>query len=72
MARISQGIVMETMRRGAVSILLVLGTALAFYNAAAFRTDKYGLYFKDDNQLWLAIGVAMLAAAWLLRNWKKL
>ena len=64
--------IIELARRGAVSILYVAGLALAFYNITAFRTDQYGLYFKDENQLWLAIGVSMLATGWLIRSWNRL
>jgi len=63
---------LETIKKGVVSILYAVGSALTAYNITAFKSDKYGVYFVDDNQLWLAIGVGMLAVGWLTRNWKKL
>jgi hypothetical protein len=72
MAQISQLKWIEPVKRGAVSVLYVVGSAFAAYNITAFKTDKFGLYFKDDNQLWLAVGVALIAIGWAIRHWKKL
>jgi len=59
-------------RQMGVSALYTVGSALTAYNITAFKTDKYGLYFHDDNQLWLAVGVALLLVGWVVRNWKKI
>lgn len=59
-------------RQVAVSALYTVGSALAAYNITAFKSDKYGLYYHDDNQLWLAIGVGLAIAGWVVRNWKKI
>lgn len=62
----------ELIKRMVISILFVSGTMLFLYNVTAFRVDKFGLYYKDGNQLWLAIGATLLVVGWLIRNWKKL
>ena len=59
-------------KQGAVSVLYIGGSALTAYNFTAFKTDKYGLYFHDDNQFWLATGVGILITGWVIRNWKKI
>lgn len=63
---------MEIIKKAVISILYVSGSMLTLYNLAAFKSDKFGLYYKDGNQLWLAIGVTLIVAGWLTRNWKKL
>lgn len=63
---------MNLARQGAVSALYIGGAALAAYNFTAFKSDKYGVYFQDDNQFWLAIGVALVMTGWVVRNWKKI
>ena len=62
--------VMDLVKQGGVSTLYVLGSALAAYNITAFKSDKFGLYYHDDNQLWFAIGVGMAVIGWAIRNWK--
>ena len=62
----------ELIKRGGVSVLYILGTILAAYNITAFKSDRFGLYFKDDNQLWFAIGAGLIVLAWVIRNWKKM
>ena len=61
----------DLIKRVAVSILYVIGASLAAYHLTAFKTDKFGLYFKDGDQLWFAIGVGMIVIGWTIRNWKK-
>ena len=67
----AQAQMVDLIKRGAVLILYVFGTVLTAYHITAFKGDKYGLYFRDDDQLWLAIGVGLIAAGWAIRNWKK-
>jgi hypothetical protein len=62
----------DIVKRGAASALYISGSALASYNITAFKTDKFGTYFRDDNQFWLAVGVALIVTGWAIRNWKKL
>ena len=52
--------------------LFTTGSALTTYNLFAFRVDKYGFYFKDADQFWLAIGVGMLLFGWIIKNWKSI
>ena len=63
--------VVDLIKRVVVSILYILGTPLAAYHLTAFKNDKVGMYFKDGNQLWLAIGIGMVVVGWVIRNWKK-
>lgn len=67
-----QAQMIDLIKRGAVSVLYVLGIALTAYHLTAFTNDKFGLYFKDDNQLWLAIGLGLITLGWAIRNWKKI
>ena len=54
------------------AVLYICGAALATYNLFAFKLTKAGnLYFRDDNQLWLSVGVAMIVAALVIKNWNK-
>ncbi len=59
-------------RRGAISISYLAGALLTAYNITAFKTDKFGLFYNDDNQYWLAVGIALLGLGWVIRNWKKI
>ena len=59
-------------RQSAVSVLYISGSMLTAYHITAFKTDKWGLYFHDDNQFWIAIGVGLLIAGWAIRNWKNI
>jgi len=68
----SKPAVLDLVKQGGISVLYVSGSALAAYNITAFKSDKFGLYYHDDNQLWFAIGVALFAVGWIVRNWKKL
>jgi hypothetical protein len=54
------------------AVAYIVGAALITYNVFAVKVDKFGYYFKDQNQLWLAIGVAVFAVGLVIRNWKKL
>lgn len=51
---------------------LVVGLAFTSFNLFSFTVVKNGYYFKDTNQYWLAFGVSLLAANYLIKNWKKL
>jgi len=62
----------ELIKRIVISILYISGTMLFLFNVTAFKVDKFGLYYNDGNQLWLALGATLLVAGWLTRNWKKL
>ena len=63
----------DLIKRIGVSVLYVVGMGLAAYHIIAFRVAKNGgLYFKDENQLWFAIGVGLITVGWVIRNWKKL
>jgi len=53
------------------AVLSISGAAIAAYYITAFKTDKFGLYFRDDDQFWFAVGVALMVTAWAIRNWKK-
>ena len=53
-------------------VTFLIGVAFTAYNLFAFKVDKSGYYFHDDNQLWLSFGVSFLAIAYVIKNWKKL
>lgn len=53
------------------SVLFVLGTSLITYNLFAVKVDKFGYYFKDTNQVWLAVGVGVFVAGLMVKNWNK-
>lgn len=55
-----------------VTALFVFGLAITSYYLFAFRVDKFGMYYKDADQLGLSIGVAIVALGWFIRNWKKI
>ena len=59
-------------RQIAVPLFYLAGSMLAAFHITAFKTDKYGLYYHDDNQLWLAVGVGLVIVGWTIRNWKKI
>jgi hypothetical protein len=57
----------------AQAVLFILGSSLIAYNIVAFKVEKHGsYYFLDNNQLWLAIGVALFALAMVIRRWDRL
>ena len=62
----------EMARKAGVALLYLLGTMLCTFNLLAFKSDKFGVYYQDENQWWFAVGGAMLLVAWLIRNWKSL
>ena len=53
-------------------IALLTGTAFTAYNIFSFKVVKNGYYFQDDNQTWLAVGVTLIAASYIIKNWKTL
>ena len=61
----------DVMKIGNAAAILA-GTTLIAFNIIAFTADKYGLYFRDDNQYWLAAGVGLLTVSWLIRNWRQI
>lgn len=48
------------------------GIAFTTYNLSSFKVDKFGYFFNDDNQIWLAFGLTNLALYYLIKNWKNL
>ena len=56
----------------ALIITFLIGVAFTAYNIFAFKVDKSGYYFHDDNQLWLSFGICFLSIAYIIKNWKKL
>ena len=55
-----------------VTILYIIGGSISSYYLVAFKVDKYGLYYKDADQFWLAIGIGILILGWFVKNWKKI
>lgn len=53
-------------------IAFLTGVLLTTYNLFSFKIAKNGYYFNDDNQTWLAIGVSLLALAYIIKNWNKI
>jgi hypothetical protein len=53
-------------------VTFIIGIAFTSYNLFSFKVDKFGYFFNDDNQLWLAFGISSLAVYYMLRNWNKL
>ena len=53
-------------------ISFLAGVLLTTYNIFSFKVAKNGYYFNDDNQTWLAVGVASLAIAYVIKNWNKI
>lgn len=53
-------------------IAFLIGIAFTAYNLFSFKVDKFGYYFVDDNQIWLAFGITFLAIGYFIRNWKSL
>ncbi|MDH5434081.1 MAG: hypothetical protein OEY19_09055 [Gammaproteobacteria bacterium] len=66
--KIDQGLVNKLV----FSVVLVIGVCMTTYYLFAIKVDKFGHYYKDEDQFSLAIGVGLLVVAWLMRNWKKL
>ena len=50
----------------------IVGIAFTVYNLFSFKVDKFGYFFNDDNQIWLAFGISNLAIYYLTKNWNKL
>ena len=53
-------------------VFVLVGATFTVYNLAAFKVDSFGLYYHDDNQIWLAFGVGFLTVSWLIKNWKQI
>ncbi|MDH5426158.1 MAG: hypothetical protein OEY29_14310 [Gammaproteobacteria bacterium] len=53
-------------------LAFLIGTPFTVYNLFSFKNDKFGYYFHDDNQIWLAVGITFLTIGYFIRNWKKL
>ena len=54
------------------ALTLILGVAFTSFNLISFTVVKNGYYYKDANQYWLAFGLTLLAANYLIKNWNKL
>ena len=54
------------------AVAYVVGAGLMTFNLSAVKVDKFGYYFTDKNQLWLAIGVGLYGVGLVIKNWKKL
>ena len=52
--------------------LLLTGVALTAYNLFSFKVVKNGYYYIDENQAWLAAGVAAITISYVIKNWSKL
>lgn len=53
-------------------VAFLTGVLLTTYNLFSFKIAKNGYYFNDDNQTWLAIGVSLLALAYIIKSWNKI
>ena len=63
---------MQVILKWIQAVVYVAGAGLITYNLSAVKVDKYGYYFTDTNQLWLAIGVGLFGIGLVIKNWKKL
>lgn len=54
------------------AVAYTVGASLIIYNLSAIKVDKFGYFFKDSNQLWLAIGVGIVTVGLTIKNWNKL
>lgn len=53
-------------------VSFLIGIAFTTYNLVSFKVDKFGYFFNDDNQIWLAFGLTNLALYYLAKNWKNI
>lgn len=54
------------------AICNVAGASLIAFNITAFTVEKHGsYYFRDPNQVWLAVGIAFIVIAYTIKNWDK-
>jgi len=53
-------------------LIYITGGTITSYYLFSFKVDKFGLYFRDSDQLGLSIGVGILIFGWFLKNWKNL
>ncbi|MFW2374551.1 MAG: hypothetical protein ACN4GM_15605 [Gammaproteobacteria bacterium] len=60
----------QQIKRIIFTALFTVGSAITAYSVFAFKGDKFGIYYRDDDQFWLAIGVAMMVLSWAIKNWK--
>lgn len=61
---------MQQIKRIIVTALYTAGSYITAYHVFAFKGDKFGIYYRDGDQNWLAIGVGMLVLGWFIKNWK--
>jgi hypothetical protein len=54
------------------AVAYVVSSTLITYNLFSVKVDKSGYFWVSKNELWLAIGVGILAIGLVIRNWKKL
>jgi hypothetical protein len=54
------------------AVAYVVGSTLIASNLFAVKVDKHGYFWMDKNELWLAIGVGVVALGLVIKNWKKL
>ena len=59
----------KQVKRLIVGALYTIGAPIAVYHLFAFKGDKFGIYYRDNDQYWLAVGVTMLVIGWIIRNW---
>ena len=62
---------LQQIRRIIVTALYTVGSAVAVYHLFAFKGDKFGIYYRDGDQYWLAFGVGMLVLGYFIKNWNK-
>lgn len=55
-----------------VTALFIIGGSISSYYLFAFKVDKYGLYYRDADQLWLSVGIGVLVLGWFIKNWKNI
>ncbi|MDH5356324.1 MAG: hypothetical protein OEY09_17915 [Gammaproteobacteria bacterium] len=59
-------------RKLVLMLIYITGGTITSYYLFSFKVDKFGLYFRDSDQLGLSIGVGILIFGWFLKNWKNL
>lgn len=52
----------------------LVGAGLLVFNLLAFKaSQKFGsIWYQDENQAWVMIGVLLIMLAYFVKNWKKL
>lgn len=56
----------------ALIFTFISGVFLTTYNLFSFKVVKNGYYFIDANQLWLALGVSLIAVSYVIKNRDKI